>query len=56
MWGVMGLGWLWAWGYNMGVSENRGGHLILNFGGSYNKHPTIEGAILGSPIFGNPPI
>ena len=24
--------------------------------GSYNKDPAIEGAILGSPIFGKPPI
>ena len=32
----------------MGVSENKG-YLIL---GPYNKDPTIEGTILGSPIFG----
>ena len=34
----------------MGVSKNRG----TLFWGSYNKDPTISGAILGSPIFGNP--
>ena len=33
----------------MGVSQNRG----TLFWGSYNKDPTISGAILGSPIFGN---
>ena len=36
-----------------GLSENRGGTL---FWGPYNKDPTIWGAILGSPIFGNPHI
>ena len=33
----------------MGVSEIRG----TFFWGPYNKDPTIWGAILGSPIFGN---
>ena len=33
----------------MGVSENRG----TLFWGPYSKDPTIQGAILGSPIFGN---
>ena len=36
----------------MGVSENRG---YLNLG-PYDKDPTIYGAILGSPTFGNPHI
>ena len=36
-------------GRNMGVSENRG----TLFWGPYNKDPTIEGTILGSPIVGN---
>ena len=34
----------------MGLSENWG----ALFWGPYNKDPTIEGTILGSPIFGNP--
>ena len=34
---------------HMGVSEN----WDTLFGGPYNKDPTIQGAILGSPIFGN---
>ena len=37
---------------HMGVSENRG----TLFGAPYNKDPTIDGTILGSPIFGNPHI
>ena len=36
----------------MGLSENWG----ALFWGPYNKDPTIEGTILGSPIFGNPHI
>ena len=32
----------------------RGGYLLL--GGSYNKDPTVQGTIFGSPIFGNPQI
>ena len=35
---------------DMGLSENWG----TLFGGPYNKDPTIEGTILGSPIIGNP--
>ena len=34
---------------NVGVSENSG----TLFWGPYNKDPTIQGTILGSPIFGN---
>ncbi|CAE7812270.1 unnamed protein product [Symbiodinium sp. CCMP2592] len=34
---------------DLGVSENRG----TLFWGPYNKDPTIQGTILGSPIFGN---
>ena len=37
--------------YDLGLSENWG---YLVWGGPYNKDPTIQGTILGSPIFGNP--
>ena len=37
---------------HVGVSENRG----TLFRGPYNKDPSIYDTILGSPIFGTPPI
>ena len=36
-------------GYYMGVSEK----YCTLFGGPYHKDPTIQGTILGAPIFGN---
>ena len=38
----------------IGVSDKKG--YLHYFGVLKNKDPTIQGTILGSPIFGNPPI
>ena len=50
--GVLGLKGceLWASGFTCDFPKIR----VPNFGGPYNKDPTVKGTIFGSPIVGNP--